>query len=78
MSRNTTDNKVSIEILIDIKKTKMTLYEVLIRIDQIKSSPSYIDSEIYLDGDLCAIVAKTPIRRAAAIHSTKGVPEVAA
>ena len=78
MSRNNTEIKVSIEVLIDIKKTEMTLFEVLSRIEQIKSTPRYMDSEIYLDGDLNAIVAKTLIRESAAINRTGAIPEVTA
>lgn len=78
MSRNNTEIKVSIEVLIDIKKTEMTLFEVLSRIEQIKSTPRYMDSEIYLDGDLNAIVAKTPIRESAAINRAGAIPEVTA
>lgn len=45
-------------ILIDIKTTELTLFEVLARIDQYKMDPMFRDYEIHLDGDVYAIVAR--------------------
>lgn len=50
------------EILIDIKTTDLTLYEVLSRIDQYKQDPRYQNYEIFLDGDRYAIVARPKVR----------------
>ncbi len=44
-------------VLIDIKTTELTLFEVLARIDQYKMEPMFRDYEIQLDGDVYAIVA---------------------
>lgn len=49
------------EILIDIKTTQLTLYEVLSRIDQYKQDPRYRNYEIFLDGDRYAIVARPKV-----------------
>ena len=45
-------------ILIDIKTTELTLFEVLGRIDQYKMDPMFRNCEIELDGDVYAIVAR--------------------
>lgn len=50
------------EILIDIKSTELTLFEVLARIDQYKQDPRYSNYEIFLDGDRYAIVARPKVR----------------
>ncbi|MCQ2079490.1 MAG: hypothetical protein MJZ38_05500 [archaeon] len=50
------------EILIDIKSTELTLFEVLARIDQYKQDPRYQNFEIFLDGDRYAIVARPKAR----------------
>lgn len=52
------NNQIKVSILIDLKQTTLSLFEMLGRIDQFKASPSYMDAEIYLDGSLNAIVAK--------------------
>lgn len=46
------------EVLIDIKSTELSFYEVLARIDQYKQDPHYQNYEIFLDGDRYAIVAR--------------------
>ena len=50
------------EVLIDIKTTELTLFEVLARIDQYKQDPRYSNYEIFLDGDRYAIVARLKVR----------------
>ncbi len=50
------------EILIDIKSTELTLFEVLARIDQYKQDPRYSKYEIFLDGDRYAIVARPKVK----------------
>lgn len=50
------------EILIDIKGTELTLFEVLARIDQYKQDPRYQNYEIFLDGDRYAIVARPKVK----------------
>lgn len=50
------------EILIDIKSTELTLFEVLARIDQYKQDPRYSNYEIFLDGDRYAIVARPKVK----------------
>lgn len=52
------NNQIKVSILIDLKKTTLTMFEMLSRIDQFKANPRYMDSEIYMDGSLDAIVAK--------------------
>lgn len=46
------------EVLIDIKSTELSLFEVLDRINQYKQDPRYQNFEIFLDGDRNAIVAR--------------------
>ncbi len=50
------------EVLIDIKNTDMSMFEVLARIDQYKQDPRYQNYEIFLDGDRYAIVARPKVR----------------
>lgn len=50
------------EILIDIKTTELSMFEVLARIDQYKQDPRYSNYEIFLDGDRYAIVARPKVR----------------
>ncbi len=50
------------EVLIDIKNTDMSMFEVLARIDQYKQDPRYQNFEIFLDGDRYAIVARPKVR----------------
>lgn len=50
------------EILIDIRNTPMSLFEVLARIDQYKQDSRYRNYEIFLDGDRYAIVARPKVR----------------
>lgn len=45
-------------LLIDIKTTELTLFEVLARIDQYKIDPVLRFYEIELDDDVYAIVAR--------------------
>lgn len=51
------------KILIDIRKTDLTLGQALARIQQYKEDPAYRDYEIFLDGDAYAIVARRRMRR---------------
>lgn len=51
------------KILIDIRKTDMTLGQALARIQQYKDDPVYRDYEIFLDGDAYAIVARRKVMR---------------
>ncbi len=50
------------EVLIDIKSTELSLFEVLARIDQYKQDPRYNNYEIFLDGDRYAIVARLKVK----------------
>jgi hypothetical protein len=50
------------KILIDIRKSDLTLGEVLARIEQYKQDPEYRDCEIFLDGDAYAIVARRKVK----------------
>lgn len=54
---NKNDN-IRISVLIDLKKTSMSLMEVLAKAEQYRSFPSLSGCEIYLDGELDAICAK--------------------
>lgn len=49
-------------VLIDIKHTDLTFFEVLARIEQYKMEPLFRNCEFRLDGDIHAIVA-TPKAR---------------
>ncbi len=49
------------EVLIDIRNTDMSMFEVLARIDQYKQDPRYRNYEIFLDGDRHAIVARPKV-----------------
>lgn len=46
------------EVLIDLRKTTLTLGEVMARIESYKQDPKYKGCEIFLDGDRYAIVAR--------------------
>lgn len=53
------NTQIKVTILIDLTNTKnLTVSDMYGKIDQFKSSPSFMGSEIYLDGRLNAIVAR--------------------
>lgn len=55
------NDNIRISILIELRKTNMTLMEVLAKTEQYRSFPSLSGCEIYLDGELDAICAKEVI-----------------
>lgn len=46
-------------VLIDIKTSRLTFGEVMMRINEFRANPKYADCDVFIDGDKQAIMART-------------------